>query len=128
MPPRPVARLAALSLLLSLALAGARASAQDAPAAVTPGDEAVIQSVIRAQIGAFRRDDGTAAFGFASPGIRAQFGDAATFMRMVRQGYAPVYHPDSFAFGALVTMEGRTVQRVEVTGADGAHDLALYFM
>ena len=128
MTPRRVARLAVLLLLVSPALAAAPASAQDAPAAVAPGDRAAIQSVIRGQIGAFRRDDETAAFGFASPGIRAQFGDAATFMQMVRQGYAPVYHPAGFAFGALVAMDGRTVQRVELTGPDGAHDLALYFM
>jgi hypothetical protein len=128
MPRRSVGRLAALLLALSPLSAAAPASAQDTPAAVAPADQAAIQSVIRGQIGAFRRDDGAAAFGFASPGIRAQFGDAANFMRMVRQGYAPVYHPQSFAFGALTQEDGRTVQRVELTAPNGDQNLALYFM
>ena len=30
------------------------------------------------------------AFGYAAPGIRAQFGDAATFLAMVRSAYSPL--------------------------------------
>ena len=114
-------------LLLTLLIPGA-AWADDAPANLPDADRAAIQTAIRSQIDAFRRDDGAAAFGFASPGIQQMFGDAGTFMQMVRRGYAPVYRPGAVAFGALVEMEGKPVQRVELTAPDGTRDLALYFM
>ena len=110
-------------------LTGLAASrAEDAPAAVAPPDRAAIRSVIEHQIDAFRHDDGAAAFGDASPGIRRMFGDAATFLDMVKRGYAPVYHPRSFAFGPLTDAEGKIVQHVELVGPDGARAEALYVM
>lgn len=115
-------------LLMMMMLAPLAAWAQDRPADLPDADRAAIRSVIRSQIDAFRRDDGAAAFGYASPGIQQMFGDAATFMQMVRRGYAPVYRPGAVAFGALVESDGKPVQRVELTAPDGTHDLALYFM
>lgn len=104
------------------------ARAQPAPTELPAADQAAIRAVIASQIGAFRRDDDSAAFALASPNIQHLFGDAATFMAMVRRGYAPVYRPGAVAFGPLVTTDGRIEQRVQLTGPDGAPALALYDM
>ena len=57
-----------LALILMLLFAtGARAQP------VAPADHSAIQTVIEAQLEAFRRDDGPAAFAYASPMIQAMF-------------------------------------------------------
>ena len=72
--------LALLGLLVGLAFG---AQAQD----VSDADRAAIRDIIQSQVDAFRRDDGDAAFGYASPSIRGMFGSSEIFMDMVRQGY-----------------------------------------
>lgn len=114
-------RLAALLLALAFAIA--------APAAAQPvADRAAIEAVILGQIDAFGRDDGDAAFAYATPGLRALFGDAARFMAMVRQGYQPVYRPRSVAFGDITEDSGQPVQEVAVIGPDGTPRVAVYTM
>jgi hypothetical protein len=117
-----VLRLIAL-LGLMVAFAG-NARAQEPTAA----DRAAIRNVIQQQIEAFRRDDGEAAFGFASPAIRSMFGVSDVFMDMVRSGYRPVYRPRTFEFGALVTLDGKPAQKVDIIGPDGQPVVALYVM
>lgn len=112
---------ALLGLLLTLA---APAGAQDVSAA----DGAAIRDVIQGQVEAFRRDDGEAAFGYASPSIRRQFGTADMFMRMVREGYQPVYRPEVFDFREIVTLHGQITQTVRVVGPDGQPATAYYPM
>lgn len=102
------------------------ALAQDAPGG--SGEASAIRQVIEGQIEAFRRDDGEAAFGFASPGIRAMFGDSATFMRMVQTGYPPVYRPREVEFRDLGLEDGRPTQRVLLVGPDGVPVVARYTM
>ncbi len=89
---------------------------------------AEIMSVIESQIAAFRRDDAVAAFSFASPTIRAQFGDAGTFLAMVAAQYRPVYRPRRLEFLDLKSVDGRLVQRVLVMGPEGEFVMALYPM
>jgi hypothetical protein len=121
--------LVVLLLLVGLALSPAPALAADETSStLAQPDRDAIRGVIAGQMGAFRGDDAGAAFAFASPGIQMQFGDPATFLDMVRRGYRPVYQPRSYAFGPLVEIDGRTVQKVEVEGGDGQRALALYFM
>ena len=72
--------LAAAALAVTMA---APAAAQDGP----------IEGVIQSQIEAFRADDMTAAFGFASPTIQGIFGSPERFGRMVAEGYPMVYRP-----------------------------------
>ena len=118
--------LTALFLLLCLA-AQAQAQAQ-AQAGASPADRAAIRQVIASQIAAFAQDDATAAFGFAAPDIKARFGDAPHFLRMVREAYPAVFRPRSFSFGTLAA-EGRLlVQHLELIGPDGDAALALYSM
>ena len=85
-----------------------------------------IISVIKSQVAAFRRDDGVAAFSFASPTIRAKFGDANTFLAMVAAHYHPVYRPQRLKFLDLKSVKSRLVQRVMVIGPEGVFVMAMY--
>lgn len=113
-----------LALLGLLHLVPARAHAEPVP----PADAAAIVAVIRAQLDAFRADDGDLAFSFASPDIRSIFRTPETFMGMVKGGYQPVYRPRSVEFKDLVTDGGRPAQRVLLIGPDGVPVIARYLM
>lgn len=102
--------------------------AAPAAAAVSPADRAAIEAVISAQIEAFRRDDGPAAYAFAAPNVQALFPTVEIFMRMVERGYAPVYRPQAVRFAETVIEGGEVVQRVLLRGPDGRAHLALYTM
>jgi len=112
--------LALAGLILALAL--------PAQAQVSQSDQTAIRRVIEGQVEAFRRDDGDAAFGYASPSIQGMFGSAETFMDMVRQGYRPVYRPRVFEFREIVTLQGMVTQKVHVVGPDGRPVTAFYPM
>jgi hypothetical protein len=114
-----------LWLLLSLGLCGAAAQAAEPPG---DADRAAIRDVIERQIAAFRRDDGDAAFAFASPSIRRMFGTVENFMAMVRGGYRPVYRPQTWRFGALEILDDLIVQKVHIVGPDGSAVTAFYTM
>lgn len=107
-----------LGVLLGLAMPAA--------AQVSSSDEAAIRDVIQRQVEAFRRDDGEAAFGYASPNIRGMFGTPDIFMDMVRQGYQPVYRPHVFEFREIVTLHGMVTQKVHVIGPNGRPVTAFY--
>ncbi len=113
-----------VAVCLSLCLSAWRtpALADAAPA------RAAIVAVIQAQLAAFQRNDATAAFHYASPGIRAHFGTPSHFMRMVRMSYAPLYRHQGVRFLDLQQAEGQLVQRVLVTGADLGTYMAHYPM
>jgi len=115
--------LALLGVLFGLAVA---AAAQTPP--VSADDCTAIREVIQGQVDAFRRDDGDAAFGYASPAIRGLFGQPEAFMDMVRQGYQPVYRPQVFEFREIVTLHGLVTQKVHVVGPDGRPVTAYYPM
>ena len=112
-----------LALWLAVATVGSVAALELAPA-----ERAAIRGVFEAQLYAFRRDDGVAAFGYASPSIRAMFRTAERFMNMVREGYAPVYRPRRVEFRDVVSWRGRITQRVYLVGPDGAPVIANYLM
>ncbi len=113
----------AVLLAVCLGLCSVAASAQSGPP-----DGRAIRQVITAQIEAFRHDDGNAAFSYASPHLRSMFGDAPTFLAMVKSGYAPVIDPQSVSFGALEQHDGQLIQHVELVGPNGEGALALYTM
>jgi hypothetical protein len=92
-------------------------------------DKAAFQSVISGQIDAFRAEDGARAYSYAAPMIKQIFPNPDVFMNMVRQGYQPVYRPQSFRFGdAGFSASGRPVQKVTVVGPDGITYEAIYTM
>ncbi len=113
-----------LFVILAFLLAGPAWS----QSAVTIDDEAAIRSVITRQIDAFKRDDGDAAYAFASPHIQEQFGDGGRFLGMVRRAYPAVYRPRSVDFAELLVGDGTIVQQVELVGPGGEAELALYSM
>ncbi len=119
-------RLKALWLAILL-LTGMPALAQ-APLDMPAPDRAAIRSTIESQMAAFRRDDGEAAFAFATPGIQAMFGTPESFLEMVRRGYAPVYRPRSVEFADIVGDPEHPVQLVHVVGPDGEAVIAAYEM
>jgi hypothetical protein len=93
-----------------------------------PTDRDAIRTAIEGQIEAFKRDDGAAAFAYASPRIQAIFGTPETFMGMVRKDYEAVYRPKLVSFRALETIEGNLIQPVLVVGSSGVPVTALYIM
>ncbi len=115
------------TLVLALALTVA-ALAPAAALDLAPAERSAIRDVVQAQLDAFQRDDGAAAFGYASPDIRSMFRTPERFMTMVREGYAPVYRPREVAFGEIVRRRGRIVQRVHLVGPDGVPVVANYLM
>ena len=67
----------------------------------TPDDHNAIRGLILAQLDAFAAGDAERAFSFASAGIRERFGDAATFVEMVRRHYPGVYRARGARFARL---------------------------
>ena len=117
-------------VLRFLVLLGAMlALALPAQAQVSPADQTAIRDVIERQVEAFRRDDGAAAFGLASPLIQERFGTPDIFMSMVRTGYAAVYRPRQVEFREIADdPELGLVQKVLLVGPDGSPVLAIYQM
>jgi hypothetical protein len=81
----------------------------------TDADWDAIRGVISRQLEAFKQDDAEAAFSFAAPSIREQFGTADAFMRMVREGYAALYRASSTLFLPPIRSQTGPMQPVEVT-------------
>ncbi len=105
-------------------------TASPVAAADESGRRDLIVRVIQQQLDAFGRNDGEAAFSHAAPDIQARFGTAAQFMSAVESGYAPLFRPRSVTFLDLFDQKetGGVVQRVLVTGREGAQVMALYSM
>ena len=116
-------RIAAAVFALVFAL-GATAAARAAD--ITDSDRAAIQALITDQIHAFQRDDGAGAYADASPTLQSIFTNPDAFMAMVKNGYAPVYRPQSVTFGDIVDSDAGPLQKVFVTGPDGKSYLAVY--
>lgn len=95
---------------------------------LTTSDRETIQGIIRAQLKAFKRDDGEEAFGYASPTIRKIFQSTDNFMAMVRNSYSSVYRSKEVNFGDILDVEGGPVQRVFIVGEDGKSMVAAYVM
>ncbi|HVM83436.1 MAG TPA: DUF4864 domain-containing protein [Candidatus Binatia bacterium] len=110
------------------ALAQGNAVPADPPSQLAMHDQQAIRQVIEAQLTAFQHDDGSKAFGYATPAIQQKFGDAANFMAMVKSGYPAVYRPRSVAFDKLVDTEFGPDQILQVIGPDGVAYTAHYIM
>lgn len=117
------ARMSLIAAAVAASLGAARAGD------VSPADKTLIDSVIDSQIGALRHDDGTTAYGFASPTIQRIFPTVDGFMGMVRKGYPQVYRPQRYTFSTLDTdAAGRPAQHVIIVGPDGKTYEAIYSM
>lgn len=98
------------------------------PAATAGDNEDAFRSIITRQLEAFKREDGREAFSFASPTIQGMFGTSENFMAMVERGYPQVFSARAYEFLNSVEVDGKTYQRVRITGADGDSVVAHYEM
>jgi Domain of unknown function (DUF4864) len=115
-----------VALIAVLAIAGPAGAEDGAPLA--PADAAAIRQVIEEQIQAFKRDDGSSAFAYASPMIQGKFQTPENFMAMVRTAYPQVYRPRTVEFQDLADSAQGPIQEVIVVGPDGVPVMALYIM
>lgn len=84
--------------LLQTAFAGLLAPAAAGAADAGESEALAMRAVIEAQLQAFAVSDAERAFAYASTAIRAQFGDAGTFMAMVQTTYPMLIRPAALAF------------------------------
>ncbi len=89
-------------------------------------DSDAIQSVIAAQLEAFKRDDAANAYSYAAPIIQQIFPTEEAFIDMVRKGYPQVYRPKAYGFGVLEDTGRGLSQSVSITDQDGVNWTALY--
>ncbi|MGB1548220.1 MAG: DUF4864 domain-containing protein [Alphaproteobacteria bacterium] len=95
---------------------------------LSAGEERAINTVIQAQINAFKNHDADAAFALAAPGIQAKFQTAENFISMVATQYLPLYSPKRTEFLGLVADGAAVIQRVKVVGPDDNEYIAYYPM
>ena len=96
--------------------------------AVSPADARAIRAVVQAQLDAFAADDAHRAFALAAPKIREMFGDADTFIGMVRSGYPVVYRPASTEFMVPQRAGSEIILGVRMTDGRGTLWLATYVL
>ena len=122
---RIVVAAAAAAALGLLRVADGYAAAEPA---LSPDDWRAIQRVIGDQLDALRAGDAERAFAFAAAGIRAQVGDAPSFMAMVRGGYDAllVARYTEFLEGAVI--DGLVIQPLRLVAPDNTVRVALYTM
>ncbi len=121
--PRAIAPLG-FAFIAALLLVTASLTVRAEP--VSAGDTKAVRAVVEAQLEAFATDDAKKAFSYAAPSIREMFGTPERFIEMVRAGYPAVYRPASVAFLQPLWVQGRLVQGVLLTDADGGQWLATY--
>jgi hypothetical protein len=121
-------RAALAALVAMLCVAAVPAQPREGDATLAASEWRAIQRVIGAQRAALRAGDAEKAFGYASPGIRAQFGDAPTFIAMVRRGYAALLDARYTEFLEGAVIDGRVLQPLRLIGPDNAVVVALYTM
>ncbi len=89
---------------------------------------AAIRKVISQQLAALRSGDDERAFGYASPGIQAQLGDARSFMAMVRTRYSALLDARYTEFLEGAVIDGIIVQPLRLIARDNGVQVALYTM
>jgi len=93
---------------------------------VTKSEWRSIRTIISRQLAALKAGDASKAFAYASPGIRAQFGDAQNFMAMVRSAYTPLLDARYTEFLEGAVIDGLVVQPLRLIGPDDTVLVALY--
>ena len=118
----------AAMLVTAIGALGLTASGALAQESLSPAEWKAIQRVIAEQRAALHAGDARKAFAYASPGIRAQFNDAATFMTMVRGAYASLLTARYTEFLDGAVIEGLVIQPLRLIDADNTVRVALYTM
>jgi hypothetical protein len=106
--------------------AGFARLATAAEAKLSKAEWQAIKNVISQQLAALKTGNADKAFGYAAPGIRAQFGDAATFIAMVRSAYSPLLLARYTEFLEGAVIDGVVVQPLRLIAPDNSVLVALY--
>lgn len=109
--------------LLALAV-----SAQPAEPVLAKADWDEIRRVVTTQREALVAGNAEAAYAFAAPGIRAQHPTAASFMAMVRKGYAALVDARQADLLDGAVIGGDVIQPLRLGMPDGTVLVALYTM
>ena len=118
--------LAALGWGLAALLAFDMSSTNAAEPEVRASDWKAIEQVISAQRAALISGDGDKAFSYATPAIRAQFGDTDTFMVMVRVAYPALLTARYAEFLEGAVIDGLVIQPLRLIDPDNSVRVALY--
>jgi len=111
---------------IAVACSCVAAFARAAPGRLAKAEWAAIRKVISQQLAALRSGDDERAFGYASPGIQAQFGDARSFMAMVRARYSALLDARYTEFLEGAVIDGIIVQPLRLIARDNGVQVALY--
>ncbi len=115
--------------MLALTTVGCATAAAQRDADALPATEwKAIQRVIAEQRAALIAGEAAKAFGYASPGIRSQFGDPDTFIAMVRGAYAALISARHVEFLEGAVIDGIVVQPLRLIDSDDTVRVALYTM
>jgi len=117
------------SLLLTLASSAAMADGNSPADQVSASDARAVRAVVEAQLKALAAEESAQAFSYASPAIKSQFHDAATFAEMVRRAYPMLIRPASISFMRPEASEGATAtitQAVQFRDREGNFWRAVY--
>ena len=87
-----------------------------------------IRSVVESQRAALVAGNAERAFGYASRGIQAQFGDPATFMAMVRDSYGALIEAREAVLLDGAVIDGQVIQPLRLVLPDNTVLVALYPM
>ena len=120
--------IAAVGLGLAALFALDTSAALTATPPMRASDWKSIKQVIAAQRAALIAGDGEKAFGYATPAIRAQFGDADIFMAMVQVGYPALLTARYTEFLEGAVIDGLIIQPLRLVDADNSVRVALYTM
>jgi hypothetical protein len=114
---------------IAWALASACALAQIPGTSTLPAqDWREIRAAVESQRAALVAGDAERAYGYASRGIREQFGDADTFLQMVRLAYAALIDARDAELLDGAVIDGQVIQPLRLVLPDNTVLVALYTM
>jgi hypothetical protein len=125
---RRLRSLAALGIGLAVFFTLDTGAALAATPPMRASDWKSIKQVIAAQRAALVAGEGEKAFGYATPAIRAQFGDADIFMAMVQAEYPALLTARYTEFLEGAVIDGLIIQPLRLVDADNSVRVALYTM
>ena len=115
-------------LLLAFMMAPVASAAPAAAPTLQRAEWKAIELAIGSQRAAMLAGDGAKALTFATPAIRDQFGSPDRFMRMVRDGYAPLLAARDTKFLEGAVIEGAVIQPLRLILPDNTVLVAIYQM
>lgn len=115
-------------LVLALLMAPVAAAASTDTPTLQRAEWKAIEQAIGQQRTALKAGDGARALTFATPALREQFGSADRFMRMVRDGYAPLLAARDTKFLEGAVIEGAVIQPLRLILPDNTVLVAIYQM